>query len=594
MIKFLVNIFRRVSGFVVRRKIISAIIAVVIIFGGYLGIKAMVGDSAATRYVLASVEKGNLITTVSGSGQVSVSQQIEVKPEVSGDVVWVGVEAGQKVYRGQALFSIDSTDAQRDLSDAQISLNEAKMQLAEDVAQAPIDYQNKLKSLQDAKDNLESEYEDVYVTLSDVFTNLPTLMTNARNILYNTNLSNNSSQQNLNVYKGMFSGTDGETVNKLADAAEKDYTIAKIAYDKTFAAIKNASRYSDKQVLEDLLDESLETVKSISQLIKTESNLIDTIIDIADKKGTTLSSSITTYQTNLRTYSNTINGNVTTISSQVSALDNAKDSVDDLEQSLEIFLLNNPTGDNPLSLQKSKNSLAKQEVALQDLKDELAKYTVRSTINGTMAKVDVEVGDNVSSATAAVTVISEQYTVEMSLNEVDATNVKVGQKATITFDAVEDLTISGEVTKIDSLGTVSSGVVTYDVVVAFDMQDERVKVGMSATVSIITDIKQDVLLVSSSAVKSSGNVYYVEKFTGTDVTNVTADQLIKTQVEIGATNDTDTEITSGLSEGDQVLVRTISSTISSSSNSSSSSSSSSKSSSSNQQRDMGPGMMMGF
>ena len=113
---------------------------------------------------------------------------------------------------------------------------------------------------------------------------------------------------------------------------------------------------------------------------------------------------------------------------------------------------------------------------------------------------------------------------------------------------------------MDTIGTVSQGVVTYNVVVAFDTQDARVKLGMSATVSIITEVKQNVLLVSSSAVKSSGDVYYVEKFVGSDATNITADQLEKTQVEVGSTNDTDTEIVSGLTEGDKVLLRTISST----------------------------------
>lgn len=587
MIKFIIDIFKKVVAFAVKRKILASVIGILIVIAGYFGIKTIIGDSTATKYVLATVEKGSLITSVSGSGQVSVSQQIDVKPEVSGDVVWVGVTAGQEVYKGQALFSIDSTDAQRDVNDAEISLNEAKMQLAEDTAQAPIDYADKIKSLEDAKENLKTEYEDVYVTISDVFTNLPTVMTGARNILYNTNLSNNSSQQNLNVYKGMFSGVDGETVNKLADVAEKDYIAAKAAYDKTFAAIKNVSRYSEDKILEDLLDESLETVKLISQLIKSESNIIDTIVDLSDKKGTTVSSSITTFQTNLRTYSSTVNSSVTSVTSQVNALDNAKDSVVDLEQSLTIFLINNQTGDNPLSLQKSKNNLVKQQEALQDLKDTLADYTVRSTIAGTVAKVDVKVGDSVSSATAAATVISKQYTVELSLNEVDATNIKVGQKATITFDAVEDLTISGEVTEVDAVGTVSNGVVTYDIIVAFDMQDERVKVGMSSTVSIITDVKQNILLVSSSAVKSSGDIYYVEKFVGSDVANITTDQLEKTQVEIGSTNDTDTEIISGLSEGDKVLLRTISS-------STTSTISSSSSKTTNQQSGPPAGMMMGF
>ena len=320
------------------------------------------------------------------------------------------------------------------------------------------------------------------------------------------------------------------------------------------------------------MDQTLNTVKAVSQAIKSESNILDTIVDVSGKKGISVASGITSFQSNLRSYLSTVNSDLSSTLSQQSALKNAKSNIIDLEQEIKILLLNNATGDNPLSLQKSKNSLAKQEVELQDLRNDLAEYTVRSTIAGVVASVDVKTGDSVSSASTPVTIISNQYTAEISLNEVDATNVKVGQKATLTFDAVDDLTISGEVTEVDTIGTVSQGVVTYNVVVAFDTQDARVKLGMSATVSIITEVKQNVLLVSSSAVKSSGDVYYVEKFVGSDATNITADQLEKTQVEVGSTNDTDTEIVSGLTEGDKVLLRTISSITTSSTKTSSSSS----------------------
>lgn len=586
MFKFIVDFFKKVVSFAKRRKILAVVIGLIIVIGGYFGIKIIIGDSTVSKYVLATVEKGSLITTISGSGQVSVSQQIDVKPKVSGDVVWVGVTAGQEVYKGQALFSIDSTDAQKAVTNAEISLNEAKMQLEKDTAQAPIDYENKLEALETAKDDLEKEYDDSFNQVSNVFLDLPSIMTGVRNILYGTNLSNNNAQQNSNVYKGLFSQEDGDLIKSMVDAAEKDYTTAKTAYDANFAVFKNVSRYSDRDVIDALLTQTLDTVKAVSQAIKSESNILDTIVDVSGKKGVSVASGITSFQINLRSYLSTINSDLSSTLSQQSALKNAKSNIVDLEQEIKILLLNNVTGDNPLSLQKSKNSLAKQEVELQDLRNDLAEYTVRSTIAGTVANVDVKTGDSVSLASASVTIISNQYTAEISLNEVDATNVKVGQKATLTFDAVDDLTISGEVTEVDTIGTVSQGVVTYNVVVAFDTQDARVKLGMSATVSIITEVKQNVLLVSSSAVKSSGDVYYVEKFVGSDAANISADQLEKTQVEVGSTNDTDTEIVSGLAEGDQVLLRTVSNTTTSSTT---------KTSSSSNNNGMGGGMPpMGF
>ena len=118
----------------------------------------------------------------------------------------------------------------------------------------------------------------------------------------------------------------------------------------------------------------------------------------------------------------------------------------------------------------------------------------------------------------------------------------------MTLDAVSDLGITGEVVEVDGLGTVSQGVVNYTVKIAFDTQDERVKSGMSITANIITNIKQDVILVPNSAVKSSNGEFVLILDN-----NVPRNQT----VEIGLSNDTMTEIISGVNEGDEVVTQTI-------------------------------------
>src|SRR6185503_5946600 len=106
-------------------------------------------------------------------------------------------------------------------------------------------------------------------------------------------------------------------------------------------------------------------------------------------------------------------------------------------------------------------------------------YTVRAPFSGTIAKLSVDKGDQASSGTTVATIISKNQIADLSLNEVDAAKVTVGQKATLTFDAVEDLSIAGAVASVDTLGTVSQGVVSYVVKIQFTTQDERVKPGMS-------------------------------------------------------------------------------------------------------------------
>ncbi len=172
-----------------------------------------------------------------------------------------------------------------------------------------------------------------------------------------------------------------------------------------------------------------------------------------------------------------------------------------------------------------------------------------------IAELNVKKGDSISSGAAIATLITKQQIAEIALNEVDAARVKIGQKATLTFDAVDNLSITGEVAEIDTLGTVSQGVVSYNVKIAFDVQDERIKPSMSVSVDIITESKRDVLLVPTSAVKSSASGSYVE----TLVNN----QPQRKTVTTGSSNDTMIEIIDGLQENERIITQTISASSSS-------------------------------
>lgn len=531
-----------------KHKLIAGIICIVVVAGGYFGYLKIFSTNGVVRYVTVQVQKGTLIVSISGSGQVSVSDQADIKPKVSGEVVWIGIKDGQGVGQGQAILNLDDTDAKKAVADAELDLEETKLNFDKDIAQAPIDYSRKLESLQKAKDNLEKAYEDTFNTVSNAFLDLPSVMTGIQNILYGTDLEPRPAQWNVSAYQNLFSGEDRDLVTALADIAEKDYKTSREAYDKNFLDFKAITRYSEKSTLEKLLQETLDTTKAIAQAAKSETNLLDTIVDIAEKKDRKLNSLIATFRSNLRSYLGTVNSNLSSLLAQKSSLEDIKETIINTERDISILEINNPTGINPIDLQIAQNSIRKKEVALTDLKAKLADYVVRAPFAGIVAKVNVKKGDSVSSATTLATLITKQKIAEISLNEVDVAKIKVGQKSTLTFDAIEGLSITGEVAEIDTLGTVSQGVVTYAVKIIFDTQDERVKSGMSVSATIITDVKQDVLLVPNAAVKSNGE-QYVEVLEN----NVPRNQTVET----GLSNDTMTEITSGLKEGDRVVTQTI-------------------------------------
>ncbi|MFA6048173.1 MAG: efflux RND transporter periplasmic adaptor subunit [Parcubacteria group bacterium] len=186
-----------------------------------------------------------------------------------------------------------------------------------------------------------------------------------------------------------------------------------------------------------------------------------------------------------------------------------------------------------------------------------AKRNVTSPIDGTVNSINVKNGDDLSklssgSSRTVPIIIGDLSTqkAQVQVNEVDISNVQIGQKATLTFDALPDFTATGKVEKMDSLGTTTQGVVTYNVTIAFDSLDPRIKPDMSVTADIITTVKQNVIIVPNSAVKTQGGSSYVEVLnSGNTPTQV--------NVQTGTSNNTDTEITSGLNVGDKVVTQTV-------------------------------------
>jgi HlyD family secretion protein len=204
----------------------------------------------------------------------------------------------------------------------------------------------------------------------------------------------------------------------------------------------------------------------------------------------------------------------------------------------------------------AEQDLAVSRLSYQRALDDAAKRRVVSPIDGTVNEINIKNGDDlatISSGSSKVTpmILGDLKTVKASIavNEVDISKVALGQKATLRLSAFDELSLSGKVEKMDSLGTIASGVVTYAVTIGLDVPDERVKPGMSVAASILSEVKSDVLMVPNSAVKSDAAGSYVQVMEG----KMPEKRLVK----VGISNTTDTEIVKGLVEGDRVVTKTI-------------------------------------
>jgi RND family efflux transporter MFP subunit len=558
---------------VLAHKFTSLLLALALAGGGWWAYTTFVGVETETRYVLGTVERGTIVQTISASGQVSASNQVDIKPRVSGDVTWVALKAGAKVRQGQVIATVDSTDAKQDIADAEQELAQSKLQYQKDSAQAPMDYEQAEEALADAHEDLVTTYSDAYNTVSDTYLALPAVMTGLQGVLFGYDLSTSRSQWNADVFSSMFSNseTDSATMQTLVQKAKNDYEIARSGYDTSLDGYKKLTRSSSTEDIETALDRAVDSTTGISQALQSALNVIDAAIDIAEQRYATLGSSVSTLRTNAQTHLSTTNAKLSALLAQQSELGTAQRAIRDQERDIQILKIGNPTGADPISLQASRNDIADQERKLMELRNDLADYTITAPFSGTLATVDIESYDSVTTGTSVATLITDQKIAELSLNEVDMAAVKVGNKATLTFDAVEDLTLTGSVIEIDAVGTVSQGVVSYNVKIGFDARDERIKPGMTVNASIMTEVREDVLLVPASAVKAQAAASYVLAFTPelTDtggpqgVTSATVPSRVP--VEIGISDDAHVEIVSGLSEGQQVVVKTTTSVINESS-----------------------------
>src|ERR1035437_7042737 len=131
---------QKIKNYIIAHKIMSVIVVLLVLYAGYFIYGKLTSTAGDTRYVLSAVKKGVIISSIDGSGQVAVSNKIDLKPNlgstsVSGPVTYVGVSAGNNVTVGQLLFTIDDTNAQKSVRDAKANLESAKLSLATAQAQ---------------------------------------------------------------------------------------------------------------------------------------------------------------------------------------------------------------------------------------------------------------------------------------------------------------------------------------------------------------------------------------------------------------------------------------------------------------------------
>lgn len=199
-----------------------------------------------------------------------------------------------------------------------------------------------------------------------------------------------------------------------------------------------------------------------------------------------------------------------------------------------------------------------------ELEDELKKLisiynngAFCAEFDGTVLVINAQTQEDAKKSTSTTSdSTTEQYismspdktmSLSVTVDESDILSVSVGQRASVTVDAIDDATFNGEVSSIDKVGTSSSGVTVYTAEVSVEKGDGMLS-GMSASATINIDGTENALLIPTDALNKTSDTYYV--YTSADSENGTLGGMV--EVTIGISNSNYTEILSGLTEGETV------------------------------------------
>lgn len=205
------------------------------------------------------------------------------------------------------------------------------------------------------------------------------------------------------------------------------------------------------------------------------------------------------------------------------------------------------TGPTPEDIRVSEAQVAQARVSVEAARARLSDATLAAPFSGTIASWNVHPGDNVSPAAPVGNIVDgTEYHLDVTIDETEIGKVAPGQRVRVVLDAYPERELTGEVESVSLLGSASQGIVVYTVRVRLSPADVALRPLMTAAVDIVVATNEQALVIPNRALRRDDRSRYVEVLSG--------DGLRRVDVTTGLSNDQVTEILSGLTEGQEVVV----------------------------------------
>jgi HlyD family secretion protein len=516
-----------------KKKIVIAVLVVAAAAGifGYTRVRSSKAASAAAGQTRTSkVIRGNLTSELSSSGTLSPKDTYSITSLVEGKVMSADFEEGDQVEKGQVLYQIDVTSIQSELKSATNSLTRAEtsyQQALDDYNEAVAEYSgNTYKSTR------TGFIKSLNIEVGD-------------KVSSNTEIANIYNDQAMKIRVPFLSaeaqliGEGAVGIVTLTDTEEE--LTGTVTAVSNMDEVLNGGRLVRYVTLEVANPGGLTTSHTASVTIGDfVCSLEGSFEPVTD---TTMRASITG-NGSLEVESLLVHeGDYVTVGTPIFKI-KSKD-VEDIIQTFKN------------SLDNAESQVDSAQSKMDSTQDSYENYTITAPISGQVITKSVKEGDKIDRSGSTTTTLAVIYdlselTFEMSVDELDVGNVKVGQKVVVTADARDGMTYSGTVTNISLQSSQSNGVTNYPVTVTLDDPGDLLP-GMNVDGVIILDESENTLMIPIDALMR-GNRVYVKDETVTEAQGNVPAGFKAVEVETGLSSDDYVEILSGLSEDDEVYV----------------------------------------
>jgi len=541
---------------------INAVLVLAIGGGGYWGWTTLHPKAAPVALQTTTVSRGDVQSTVSASGKVISPGDIGLAPLVAGTLKTLNVKVGDHVSAGQTLAALDTsalataeTQALSALISAKASVASAASQITQ--AQLAVDTanQNLTNQLSTNQQNLlgyQATVDAAKKALDDATTNqIPAAATYQQSI--------DSAQRNIDSAKLTLKNLEWTYEQTGVVDINGSYLTANfcINFMNTYKFVNPSSVNSfNSNCLPLIADTNAVTNAQIALDVAKQNQKTSLVKD---------QQSLQSLQT---AYSTALSNQKINIAKDQDSLTTFRNAITTAQANLDNLKVTQNIGSSEPTLAQLQQQIAQANYD-QAVKN-VAGASVIAPVSGDVASISTAVGGNVGTAftqatnstTATGFIVLTNTTalrVTASFSEADAAKILAGQDASFTFDALPNENATGKVLQVDLLPTTSGGVTSYSATFSVDGKVTGLKVGMTATATVITGYATGVIQVSAQAVTTRGGNSFVNVVTTKAGVQVTT----PTPVIVGLKGDSADEIQSGLKEGEKVSLPTVTRTTSS-------------------------------